>query len=223
MKLPYKQIIISLAVLAAPLAFTVPVSAHESIDDSQSTTNQQSKPRTAEEAQRLEAKKAEMLRQIELKKVEAQQKLTMLSEKKMEVRQKLDDAKRKVCANHQESLNKLMTRIVTQRQKQIAHIDEISTKVQAFYTKKGLTVENYDALVSDIEVKKAAATAAVAAAKPTSTFSCDGTGPKADLKAFHDKRDVAVDAIRDYRESVRKLITAVKSAQGVTSQEKTNE
>lgn len=185
---------ISIVVMATAICLTpLTVSAHE-----RSVAQV-----TAEDRQ----KEVEQFKQ---KAAEARQKVTEI---RAEAKQRLDDAKRRVCANHQVSINKLMTRIIEQRQKQIDHISEISTRVQAFYVKQGHELANYDALVSDAGAKKAAAQAALDAAKPSATFACDGEGPKAELQAFRDKRSVVIAAIKDYRKSVKTLIEGVKSVQ----------
>jgi len=159
-----------------------------------------------------------------IERTEAEQKSAELKQKAEEVRQRvsgirieskqrLDDTKRRVCASHQASINKLISHVIGQRQKQIDHVGEIATRVQNFYVKQGHELANYDALVSDVNMKKAVAQAALDAAKPNTAFSCDGDGPKAELQAFRDKRSVVVATIKEYRQSVKNLIVGVKSVQ----------
>lgn len=166
--------------------------------------------RGATDPQTSAVQRQKQAEQLQQKAAEARQKVTEI---RAEAKQRLDDTKRRVCANHQASINKLMVRVITQRQKQIDHISEVSARVQAFYVKQGYELATYDALVNDVNTKKAAAQAALDAAKPGATFDCGSDGPKAELQAFRDKRSVVVAAIKDYRQSVKKLIEGVKSVQ----------
>lgn len=194
MKQQYKRLFL-FATLACALVLPLPASAI----DHESDTSQQARQRALVEdaRQRAEARRAEA------QKIESQQKV---------VRERLNTAKRKVCDNRQKGINTAMGRIVATRQSQVAHITDIAEKVKAFYAKKGIELANYDALISDISAKKAAAVAAIDAIKPVASFDCGSDGPRADLQNFKDKRSAAIEAIKAYRSVVKNLITAGKAA-----------
>lgn len=189
-----------LAIMALSFASVVPanlVSAHPGHDHGTEVAEAKDKTRPSEEARQKAITDAKR----------------KISEIKTQSKQRLDETKRKVCEKHQATIQKQMTRMVEQRQKQIDHIAKIADQVQEFYKKQGKSVANYDTLVADIATKKAAAQAALDTTKPSATFSCSSDGPKAQLQLFKDQRAVVLESIKQYRQSVKALITTVKQAQ----------
>lgn len=151
---------------------------------------------------------------VERKAAEQRQKVVDAEhQKKAQIKQRLDSLSLKICEKRQGAIKKSMTNVVDARQKQIDHIAEISSRVQAFYTKQGHVLANYDTLVAAVADKKAAAQAALDATKSDAPFSCDSDGPKAQLQAFRNKRTTMIDAIKAYRQAVKDLIRGVKSVQ----------
>jgi hypothetical protein len=137
---------------------------------------------------------------------------------------RLADAKLKACQKREQKINATMARMAERGTRHIAVFTKISERTQAFYTKKGRTLSNYDALVTEVEAKKAEAEAAVKATKDTSvSFACDGTDPKGVAASFKENLKAQNEALKAYKTAVKNLIVGVKSVQGTTSSSKTNE
>ncbi len=147
---------------------------------------------------------------IEEKKQEITQRVT---QQKAVAKERLDAAKRKACERYSKNIVAMMGRITDRRQAQVDHISDVASKTEAFYARKGYVLSNYHALTDDVAAKKAAAEAALAATKSVSQFDCNSEGPKAQLQTFRDARTTAIQAINDYRQSVKALIQGVKAAQ----------
>src|SRR6185369_3265620 len=105
-------------------------------------------------------------------------------------------------------------RIATRGQKQLDLFSTIAERTETFYTNKGKTLSNYDALVADVNAKKAAAQTTVDATKTAVTvFKCDGTDPKGAAASFKDALKNEIDALKAYKTAVKNLIVGVKSVQ----------
>lgn len=127
-------------------------------------------------------------------------------------------AQLKSCQNRQKAITNIMARISDRGQKQLTLFGTIATRVETFYTDKGKTLSNYDALVADVNAKHAAAQVAVTTTSSAgSGFSCDSTDPKAFVGTFKDSLKSEISALQDYRTSVKNLIVGVKSVQGTTT------
>lgn len=140
---------------------------------------------------------------------------TKREDRKEVAREKLDDAKKKTCAEREANINAAMDRIVERSQKHIDRITAVSDKAKAFYIEKRNVLSNYDQLVANVEQKRAAAQAAVDALSTTATFSCDSDGPKSDIQNFHNDRAGKIEAVGAYRTAVKELIAGIKSVQPV--------
>ena len=131
---------------------------------------------------------------------------------------KLSEIKLKVCKKRETSVNNILTRISDRGQKQLDLFSSIATKTEAFYASKGKAISNYDALVADVNAKKAAAQTEVDSIKSNSvTFKCDGTDPKGAVSGFKTVLKAEISALKDFKTAVKNLIVGVKSAQGETS------
>ena len=131
---------------------------------------------------------------------------------------KLPAVKLKVCQIREKSIDNIMARIAERGQKQLDLFSDIATKVETFYTNKGKTLSNYDALVADVNAKKAAAQAAVDQVKADkANFKCDGTDPHGAAATFRADLKLEISTLKDYRTAVKNLIVGVKSVQGTTS------
>jgi putative heme degradation protein len=131
---------------------------------------------------------------------------------------RLADAKLKACQNRQTAINNIMSRIASRGQRQLDVFNKIAERVEAFYTSKGKTLSNYDALVADVTAKKAAAQTALDAVKTSSVaFKCDGTDPKGAAASFKDELKSEIAALKAYKTAIRNLIVGVKSVQGTTT------
>lgn len=134
---------------------------------------------------------------------------------------RLDAIKLKVCQKRETHINNTMDRVATRGEKQLDVFNKIATRTETFYTTKGKTLSNYDALVADVNAKKAAAEAAVAAVKSDSvTFKCDGIDPKGSAANFKSSLKTEIAALKAYKTAVKNLIVGVKSVQGTDSKTK---
>ena len=133
---------------------------------------------------------------------------------------RLEDAKLKACQNREKAIQNIMTRHSARGTKQLEVFTKISDRTQAFYTEKGKTLSNYNALVVDAAAKKSAAEAAVETVKNGSTqFKCDGENPKAVVSSFRENLKSMNSALKEYKTAVKNLIVGVKSVQSTTTNE----
>src|ERR1700757_77598 len=77
-----------------------------------------------------------------------------VADKKEAAQTRLADAKLKACQNREKAITNIMSRLADRGQKQLNLFSTIADKVEAFYSAKGKTVSNYDALVADLTRKK---------------------------------------------------------------------
>lgn len=141
-----------------------------------------------------------------------QERQSALQDKRADLQEKLDNAKKKACENHVATINKLMTNMDNRRQNALDQITKISDAVQAFYTKKQLSVANYDDLVAKVSAAKSLAETATQAQQQIPSLDCSGDHPRADVADFKDKRSTSIDAVKAYRDAVKDLVKAVKAA-----------
>lgn len=137
-----------------------------------------------------------------------------------ETKARLSDTKLRVCQKHQASITNTMARISTRGEKQLDLFSRIAERTQTFYAKKGAVLSNYDALVADVAAKKEAARAAIAMiAEHSGSFECSSDDPKGSVTSFRDHQKQAIEALKEYKTSVKNLIVGVKSVQSVASSE----
>jgi hypothetical protein len=135
-----------------------------------------------------------------------------LKERREAAKEKLSAAKLKVCNNRKENIDKHVSQISERATKHLAVFNSISERVQAFYTTKGNTLANYDALVADVQAKKATASSTVdALVAQKSSVDCESNAPKAAITTYKTALDEARAALKEYRLSIKNLIVGVKS------------
>jgi len=134
-------------------------------------------------------------------------------EKKNKREQELKEKRKQQCAAKAEGVNTAFKKITENRRRIFTRLTEISDKVQAFVTNKQLTVENYDQLVATVTERKSTAEASINQVHAVNTLSCnDIRSPKDQFKTFREKRQGSIDALKEYRTAIKKLILAVKSS-----------
>ena len=108
--------------------------------------------------------------------------------------------------NASENLEKLATNMFDK-------FTSISNRVQEYYVSKELSVDNYEQLVQEVDIKQDVASTALVTAKNTAAnFDCEGDDPKAQLVQYRkDMKDV-ISSLKEYRTSVKDLIVAVKNS-----------
>lgn len=132
---------------------------------------------------------------------------------------KRDEQKLKACQTKEKVIKTRLANLVRVTQNMGEKFTKITDRVKTFYADKvvpkGGIVANYDALVADVNAKKAAADAALATAKANGeSFSCTSSDPKGTLTQFRKDMQAVKRALKDYRTSVKNLIVAVKQALG---------
>lgn len=100
--------------------------------------------------------------------------------------------------------------------------DSINSRIQQYYLYKlvpqGVTIRNYDALVADINTKRAGIRQLVdKAASDASAFSCDSTDPAGQLSVYREDMQGVIKALQEYKKSVRALLAAVIAARATIS------
>jgi hypothetical protein len=136
------------------------------------------------------------------------------SDRVLGAKARLEDAKLKRCEAKQKAIVNIMTRISDRGQKQLDLFSTIADRVEAFYTEKGNTLENYDSLVAEVDAKKAAAQTVVDDIQSADTdFACDGDDPHGAVNGFKASLKQEISALKEYRTAVKNLIAGVKSAQ----------
>jgi hypothetical protein len=198
----------------ALLVTPVVVSAHEGhtvMAQTEPTTSVSPSPSTSSTPSTDRASKFEAALRDRLAK---QQELRQanLQDVKQNLRERLDASKKKACENHQTTINRLMTVMDKRRENALDRITKISDAVQAFYVKKDLTVANYDDLVANVTAAKTVAESATAAQQAIPSLDCSGDHPRADVADFKEKRSASIDAVKAYRDAVKDLLKAVKTA-----------
>ncbi len=125
-------------------------------------------------------------------------------------------AKLKMCQKRQVAINNIMSRIDTRAHNQITLFSTIATRVENFYTKKSKTVSNYSQLVRDIAAAKLQAETDLSTMKANAIFNCNAINPKGMISSFKGYLKQEISDLQNFRTSVKNLIVAVASANGVT-------
>jgi hypothetical protein len=142
-------------------------------------------------------------------------------DRKTQLAAKLDEVKLKTCQAREHGINTKLKRMAARGQKQLEVFTNIATRVEAFKTKNNLNVANYDTLVAAVNSQKEAAVAAVDKVNADSAnFSCTSTDPKGVLQAFQADVKAENTALFNYRQAVKNLLVAVKTASGTTDSDK---
>jgi hypothetical protein len=116
------------------------------------------------------------------------------------------------CEQHQANLNKLVKNIQARSQRAYDRITKISELIKKFYVKKELNVAEYDTLIADVEAKRVAAKANLDTLLANSGIDCDAESPRTMVKQFRSERKEKIEAMKAYRQSVRKLLQTVRQA-----------
>ncbi len=131
---------------------------------------------------------------------------------------RLTEAKLKVCQVKEKAMKKQIESLGKLAKNMLDKFDAIATRVEKYYTEKvfpsGKIVSNYGILVADIETnKKIVQTALDKAQNNASSFSCNSSDPKGQLKQFKEDMKTVKSALKEYRTSIKNLIVAVHSGE----------
>lgn len=199
-----KSTVIKRSLLAAAALFALSVVAPVAVS---------AQPTRAQEAQQ-QREVAQQTAETQQRGAEAQ---TQGQERREAGQARLEAAKLKACQNREKAITNIMARISDRGTRQLDVFTKISDRVQAFYTEKGHTLSNYDALVAEVGAKKTVAQATVETVKNGSTeFKCDGDNPRAVADSFKENLKAMNAALKEYKTAVKNLIVGVKSVQSTT-------
>lgn len=94
--------------------------------------------------------------------------------------------------------------------------DAIVQRVREYYLTKlvpaGKKAADYDSLDADIVAKKVAVQTSLTQAQANTNFSCASDDPKAQMTQFREDMQKVIQALKDYRTSIKNLIVAVNTA-----------
>lgn len=140
-------------------------------------------------------------------------------EKSAKVAARLEEAKLLACQKKEANITKRSASLVKTSENMQQKFDSITEKVKAYYTAKavpaGRVVNNYDALIAEIENKKTAIKTAVEKAQTdAAAFRCDGDDPKGQLTLYRTDMQAVKKALHEYRVAIKNLIVAIRSAHG---------
>ncbi|MBU2632304.1 hypothetical protein KKG52_01180 [Patescibacteria group bacterium] len=152
---------------------------------------------------------------------------TKSAERRELLKKKLDANKLRVCQSRQKVIQNRSKNMVRHSENMILVFEKITVRVMEFYDQKRVPskrlVENYDDLVSSIENKNTAVREMqVQVNNDTNSFNCQGDDPAGQLKLFRDDMKLVINALKEYRQSVKTLIAAVVKA-GPTQEETSTE
>lgn len=185
---------------------------------------QEDAKKTAEAAKKEAETKREAIKQdVEKKREVAKQEVEKKREEAKnnleQKKEKLKDDKLKICQKREGHINDNMSTLAIRGQERLDLFTTIAERTETFYKNKGKTLANYDALVTAVGAKKAAAQTAVDAVISNSvSFKCDGSDPKGVAAEFKSKVKAMNSALKDYRSAVKNLIVGVKSVQSTESE-----
>lgn len=119
------------------------------------------------------------------------------------------------CQNHEDEIKEKLGNLGDFVSRALGTFDAIASRVENFYTTKVAPthpISNYQALVSDIAAKRAAAvTALTNAQSDINGFVCTGANPKGQITQYRVDMQLVKQALKDYRTSIKNLIVAVKA------------
>lgn len=131
--------------------------------------------------------------------------------------EKLAEVKLKVCERKRDSIVRRSTKLAERAQRQLTNFEQKANRVEDFYNNrlvpKGITLDNYDDLLADIEAKKQVVNEATTSAKTSAeNFDCSSDDPKGQLTNYRIDMQNAIKALKEYRTSIKNLIVAVRTA-----------
>ena len=129
--------------------------------------------------------------------------------------EKLSEARLKICRGRTISLHNRAKNIVERGRKMHLRLENLTEAVDKFYQNRlvpqGLTLDNHDELLADIDAKEASVSSLLSEAKATGEeFDCQSDDPKGQLMAFNADMKEVIEAFKAYKQSVRAFVKAVK-------------
>lgn len=137
-------------------------------------------------------------------------------------RGRLEENKLRLCRIKEKVITNRSNNMVRHANRMVEVFDSIATRIKHYYSTRlvpqGKILPNYDALIADIQTKKAAVSPLLQAiTADVANFKCDGENPGGQLAQFRTDMQALIRGIKTYRTSIKNLIVAVASIRGETS------
>lgn len=126
--------------------------------------------------------------------------------------EKMQALRKDRCEKHKAHLDKIIGNVEARSQHVYDRITKISELIKKFYVKKELEVAEYDTLMAEVNAKKALAKEQLDILLANNGIDCDAESPRAMVKELRDARKDKIEAMKAYRQSVLKLLQAVRQA-----------
>jgi len=133
-------------------------------------------------------------------------------EKKQQAQEDLKAKKAAACEEHKEHIGQVMSRVNDRSQRIYDRLTKVSGLIQKYYESNNLSIDNYSSLVADINTKQSVANTKLNIMLTLGSFSCDEDNPRQSIVDYREGRKAKVTAMKAYRQSIRTLLTEVKSA-----------
>lgn len=160
-----------------------------------------------------EQKKLEIQQKIEEKKLEWKESVeAKVAERRVERKEKLSEKKQKLCESVVGKINTIINETDTRRDATYALITQVLKAVKEYYETRELVIENYEVLEAAVKTSQAAAQIGIKRLDSAANFNCDTTEPYGYLAQFRANRSESLEMLKIYRDSVKDLVTAVKTA-----------
>lgn len=122
----------------------------------------------------------------------------------------------KACQKKQAGINKRSQNLVLRGKLISNRFGKIVERVKQYYNNRlipeGLTIENYDQMLANIEANKTTVKEALSAAeKAAQGFDCTSDDPKAQLNTFRVEMTNVIRALNVYKKSVINFLVAVRT------------
>ena len=133
----------------------------------------------------------------------------------MMIKNNLSAARLKTCEARQERISNRFTNLLTLGTRASQNFAGFVARVDYYYVNtlqaQGYSLDNYDELMADIETNEQAVTTALDAVRGVGQdFSCTSEDPKGQADAFRANMQQVIAANKEYKNSVRAYVAAVR-------------
>jgi len=163
----------------------------------------------AQQEDKQRGRPAEVTERIEERKSAA---MEMVKEKRESAQEKSSEARTAACEKRQTKITSAMSRISTQASKHVETFDKVYERVQDFYAKGQLTVENYDELNAAVaEAQSVALLEASIISELNVEIDCENPNVAGTIATYRDSAKAAKESLKTYRSALVELISSLKS------------
>ncbi len=163
----------------------------------------------AQQEDRQRGRPAEVTERIEERKSATKE---MIAEKRETAQVKSTEARMAACEKRQAKITSAMSRISAQATKHVGTFDKIYERVQKFYDKGQLTVDNYDELNAEVAEAQAAATLEASVLSELNVeVDCENPDVAGTVATYRDSAQAAKESLKAYRSTLVDLISSLKA------------